>query len=198
MVTVLFCTENSIYKKLGCNVYDKNRDALSWSGKEPAIYHPPCQLWSRMKYFSTAPESDKYYALWSVNKVRSYGGILEHPAASSLFNLMNLPKPGRSDEFGFTVEIDQFNYGHLARKKTWLYICGIEPGLVMPLLSKKIPARCKYVCSTSKRGHKPELNQKERNKTPIRMAKTFVKIIEKFNNSEHEFCPIMSYANDAG
>jgi hypothetical protein len=185
MIPVLFCTEDSIYKKLGCNVYDEKRNALTWSGNEPAIYHPPCRLWSRMRTFSTADESEKYFALWAVNKVRSYGGILEHPGSSNLFNFMNLPKPGSSDEFGFTIEIDQFNYGHLARKRTWLYICGIECQQVEPLLSKKIPARVKYVCSSSKSGGKPELNQKERNKTPIRMAKAFVKIIEKINNSKH-------------
>jgi hypothetical protein len=181
-IPVLFCTSDSVYKKLGCDVWDEKRDALTWMGKQPGIYHPPCQLWCRMRYFSTRPEFEKYYALWAVNKVRSYGGILEHPKASRLFKVMNLPKPGFYDEFGFTIEIDQFNYGHKARKSTWLYICGLQLNDVKHLLSKKIPGKCKYVCSTSKRGIKPELSQNERNKTPLQMAKLFVKIIHKINN----------------
>lgn len=155
----------------------------------PAIYHPPCQLWSRMRAFSTRDESEKYFGLWAVNKVRSYGGLLEHPGSSTLFTIMNLPKPGQSDEFGYTVEIDQFNYGHKARKRTWLYICGVPYDRIERLLSKKIPAKCKYVCSTSKNNGKPELSQNERNKTPKQMAKVFVKIIEEINNYKPSIMP---------
>lgn len=179
-VTVLFCQKDSIYKKMGCNCYDQERDALTWMGSEPAIYHPPCRLWSRMRHFSTADDSERYLALWAVNNVRRYGGILEHPASSSLFPFMNLPVPGSSDEFGFTIEIDQFNFGHLARKRTWLYICGITPAEVIPFLRKKISAKCSYVVSSSKSG-KVELTAKMRSETPRMMARQFVKIIQQFN-----------------
>lgn len=180
-VIVLFAEKNSIYRKLGCDVWDAERDALNWHGKEPAIYHPPCRLWSKLSPFSTADPIEKYLALWSVNKVRSYGGILEHPAQSKLFDFMQLPLPGQVDEFGFTLEIDQFNYGHLARKRTWLYICGIDKQRVLPLLSKKIIAKCRYMCSGTS-DTKKELDKKLRSSTPRLMARTFVKIIHLFNN----------------
>jgi hypothetical protein len=183
-VTVLFCQKNSIYKRMGCNVYDEDRNSLSWMGSEPAIYHPPCRLWSKLKHLSTADPIEKYLALWAVNKVRSYGGILEHPAYSSLFNFMNLPKPGNTDEYGFTIEIDQFNYGHLARKKTWLYICGADRIKTTTILSKKINARCKYQVSGMRHGFGGKPKVKDPSGTPRIMARTFVKIIQEINNSK--------------
>ena len=181
MATILFCTSDSIYKKMGHDVFDAKRDALTWMGTEACIYHPPCRLWSRLKKFSTADPSEKYLALWSVNKVRSYGGLLEHPAYSELFKFMNLPLPGFSDEFGFTVEIDQFNYGHLCRKRTWLYICGIDRSVVIPFLSKKINAKCKYQVSGLRAKEHGKVKLKNANQTPRLMARTFVKIVDEIN-----------------
>lgn len=181
-ITVLFCQSDSIYKKLGCDIWDERRDALNWTGTEAAIYHPPCRLWSRLRAFSTADPIEKYLAMWSVRKVRSYGGILEHPKASLLFKQVGLPLPGQSDEFGFTIELDQYHFGHKAQKSTWLYICGIEPGSKL-LNYSRIPGSPKYVFSTSKSlDAKPELNAKERSATPIRFAKWLVKICTEINN----------------
>ena len=55
--------------------------------------------------------------------------VLEHPKGSRLWHEAPLPMPGEfSDEFGgFTILVDQYQFGHVARKWTHLYIVGIEP-----------------------------------------------------------------------
>lgn len=53
-VQVLFTQVKSTYLNLGCDCYDIHRNALSIKSKCPAIYHPPCRAWSRMRTFAKA------------------------------------------------------------------------------------------------------------------------------------------------
>jgi hypothetical protein len=71
---------------------------------------------------------EKDLAWFALDKVRTNGGILEHPFGSRLWKEAKLPEMGQGyDEFGgFTLVIDQFDFGHVAHKKTKLYICGIK------------------------------------------------------------------------
>jgi hypothetical protein len=71
-------------------------------------------------------EKEGDLALWAVDVVRREGGVLEHPRGSKLWKEKPLPEVGWfPDEFGgFTVEIDQYWFGHVANKPTKLYICG--------------------------------------------------------------------------
>lgn len=61
------------------------------------------------------------------------GGVLEHPAHSRLWPTMCLPQPGELlDAFGgYTLEVDQCAWGHVARKRTWLYVVGVPRGVVL-------------------------------------------------------------------
>jgi len=128
LISVLFAARNSIYKTIpGLDVWDEDRDALKWPGGNPGIFHPPCRLFCAMKHLSTAPIAEKHLAYWSIKQVREWGGILEHPAHSTLWEEKNLPKPGKKDIHGFTFSVDQFWFGHPGIKRTWLYICGIQP-----------------------------------------------------------------------
>ena len=66
--------------------------------------------------------------------VRKYGGVLEHPAKSFAWREhTELLKPSAGKEWstslyddGWVCEIDQGNYGHPARKRTWLYAVGCD------------------------------------------------------------------------
>ena len=128
MISVLFAARNSIYKTISSlDVWDEDRNALNWPGGNPGIFHPPCRLFCALKHLSTAPKSEKELSYWSVEQVRKWGGILEHPAHSTLWKDKRLPRPGSSDSGGFTFGLDQFWFGHLARKRTWLYIAGTCP-----------------------------------------------------------------------
>jgi hypothetical protein len=67
--------------------------------------------------------------------VRRHGGILEQPASSMLWDVQGLLKPRDQGEGmryserdrwgGFSIEVDQVEWGHVARKRTWLYVVGI-------------------------------------------------------------------------
>ena len=122
-ISVLFARRDSIYKTLpGVDVWDADRDALRWSGGTPVVAHPPCRLWSSLAHMSTAPKEEKELAIWAIEQVRKWGGVLEHPQRSQIWKI--LPQPWRSDEWGITVELDQWHWGHPASKPTRLYICG--------------------------------------------------------------------------
>lgn len=127
-VSVLFAARDSVYKRFpGLDVWDEERDALNWPGGNPAVFHPPCRLFCMLRKFSTAPEAEKELAYWSVGQVRKWGGVLEHPAHSTLWEDCNLPKPGKWDGYGFTYGTDQWWFGNPGRKRTWIYVCDLAP-----------------------------------------------------------------------
>lgn len=124
-IAVLFARADSLYKRNPlCDVYDEQRDALTWPGGARVIAHPPCREWGRLHRFSKAPPHERQLAIWAVWVVRRYGGVVEHPAASKLWDYMKLPAPGAAPDVwgGHTVEIRQCDFGHPAEKLTWLYV----------------------------------------------------------------------------
>lgn len=133
MVAVLFARADSVYRHIdGCDVWDMARDARKFRGGAAVVAHPPCRAWGRLRGMAKPREDEKDLALFAVEKVRACGGVLEHPAASTLWGAAALPKPGAGrDKFGgFSVAVNQSDFGHRARKATWLYCCGIEPDAV--------------------------------------------------------------------
>jgi len=75
------------------------------------------------------PRSDeRQLAYHALHSVRRWGGVLEHPEASQLWPEAGLLAPDTYDVFGgFTLVVDQSAFGHRARKRTWLYCCGVQP-----------------------------------------------------------------------
>jgi len=138
MFVALFVREDSAYKnRQGWDAYDASRDALSYSGSDPVVCHPPCRSWGRLSHMAhNVREGEAELALFSIDKIRQNGGILEHPSGSRLFG-NHLPDAGETDEYGgFTIEIDQYDFGHVAHKRTKLYICGIDRA-ELPVLPEK-------------------------------------------------------------
>lgn len=190
--SVLFVRKDSIYKNLGCNCYDIERNALIWPGGHPIIAHPPCRAWGKLKGLAKPKPGERELAIWSVEQIRKYGGVLEHPKHSTLWKEMNLPTGKNIDEFGgFSLSIDQFWFGHKAQKSTHLYIVGIKPGLIpaMPLRFDAV----EYVISTSKRnakGHrskaKKETSKKDREATPPELAKWLIEIATIISNEKRQ------------
>lgn len=132
MIAALFVETNGVYfNHPMIDPWDINRDARQYDGPFPVIAHPPCERWGR--YWSGGPSAkvrrnlgsdggcfDR--ALWAV---RTFGGVLEHPEASHAWRYYGLPKPKREwtiFEKGYVTEVEQGNYGHPARKKTWLFV----------------------------------------------------------------------------
>lgn len=176
-VAVLFAREDSIYKTIeGCDVWDKERDAMKWAGGAPAICHPPCRKWGEMSHLSTAPKEEKELALWSVNQVRLHGGILEHPARSKLWPAASLPEPGDYDAWGgWTYSAPQYWWGHRAQKNTRFYIVGITP-FQLPEVPFAIGDAPMIVSTPGRRADGQrcvayrEIPKSEREHTPIALA----------------------------
>lgn len=125
LVSVLFARADSVYKMLpGVDVWDAERDARKWPGGNPVVAHPPCRAWGRLRHMARPRPGEKDLALFAVEQVRRWGGVLEHPAGSTLFASARMPRPGAQDAWGFSFGCDQRWWGHRANKDTWLYICG--------------------------------------------------------------------------
>ena len=138
MTAVLFARADSAYKNYKCfEVYDIARDARTYCGSSPVIAHPPCRAWGILAHMANPREGERELAYFALAQVRLNGGILEHPSTSRLWKEARLPVGMLQDEFcGFTVEFDQFDFGHVAHKSTKIYVCGIRPEQ-LPAMPKK-------------------------------------------------------------
>jgi hypothetical protein len=147
-VSVLYVDPRGPYPKLVADWWDEKRDARNYAGPNPVVAHPPCQRWGR--YWSGGPSAKQKRLLGDDNgcfaaalsSVRTWGGVLEHPEASHAFAVHGLARPkwrggwllSRAEEWVCCVA--QGNYGHRARKLTWLcYVGASQP----PELDWSIP-----------------------------------------------------------
>jgi hypothetical protein len=184
MYIALFVRNDSAYKdREGWDAYDAARDALSYSDLFPVVCHPPCRAWGRLSHMAhNVREGEAELALWSIDKIRQNGGILEHPAGSRIFGKY-VPDTGETDEFGgFTILVDQYDFGHVAHKKTKLYICGIKPE-DMPVLPPKDETI--HYCEKGKRRSIPgnvkgttRCTQYQREYTPEKLIDYFEKVLD--------------------
>lgn len=64
--------------------------------------------------------------------VRTYGGVLEHPAHTDAFRAFGLPAPLWRGGWSLTIDggavcyVEQGRYGLPVKKATWLYAYGVE------------------------------------------------------------------------
>lgn len=189
-VVVLFARRDSIYKTLaGCDVWDAERDALRWSGGLPVIAHPPCRAWGNLRQFAKPLPGEKDLAPWAIDQVRRYGGVLEHPARSTLWPVLGLPEPDRDyvktfDEFGgFTIVVDQNWWGHRAQKRTRLYICGCSPADV-PVMPLVLGEAERVIGSTLSKCGRSGLSRRGRETTPGEFARWLVKLAKRCDKQQ--------------
>lgn len=170
-VAILFARADSVYHLLpGCDVYDAERDARTFSGGMPVVAHPPCRAWGRLRRFARLRKGERLLATWSVRQVRRWGGVLEHPAASLLWPKAGLPAPGCRDAHGgWTLPIHQHAFGHRAEKATLLYIVGVEPGAV-PAIPLRLDEPTHVVQSRKRHDYRPHVTKAEREHTPYALA----------------------------
>jgi hypothetical protein len=128
-VAALYIDPRGPYPKIqGVDCWDEARDARLYDGPWPVVAHPPCGPWGRLRHMYRGTEHD--CAPRAVEQVRTFGGVLEHPAGSRLWAQCGLPMTG-VDAPDFSVEVSQNDWGHPARKRTWLYFVGIDRALVI-------------------------------------------------------------------
>lgn len=147
-VAALFVQRGGIYwDRPGVDAWDEERDARLYDGPHPVVAHPPCQLWVNLaavnwvRYRKTRPAwypggDDGGCFASALANVRRCGGVLEHPADSWAWARHGLPEPDtmgwqRSLDGEWVCEVWQSAYGHVARKRTWLFYVGAAPA---PLL----------------------------------------------------------------
>ena len=71
---------------------------------------------------------ERELALWAMDKVRQFGGVLEHPYASRLWDETACASFGVRDQHGgILVPVMQSWWGHRAPKKSCFYIVGPLP-----------------------------------------------------------------------
>lgn len=186
-VAVLFARHDSVYKSLpGLDVYDADRDARTYDGPHPVVAHPPCRAWGTLRHMAKPREGEKELARFAVGKVRQFGGILEHPRRSLLWEDQRLPQPGRGERDawgGWSLVVRQSDWGHKAEKLTILYVVGVEPADMPPWEVDLNEPR--YVIAT---GHKirkgdpkyrKHLSHKAREVTPPRFAEWLVEVARR-------------------
>lgn len=138
MIAALYVETDGCYYGLSdVDPWDKHRDARLYAGPHPVVAHPPCDRWCQMAPVNQARYGHKigddggcFEA--ALNAVRTWGGVLEHPALTLAWPAFDLPRPpseGWAKGFcgGWVAHVEQRNYGHRARKATWLYAYGVLP-----------------------------------------------------------------------
>ncbi len=110
-----------------CDCWPESRDARKYAGPLPVVAHPPCGPWGSLAHMKVPNRErrtqDADCMQYAVAAVRKFGGVLEQPARSRAFRAFGMPWPGElPDEFGGrTIEVCQVEWGHVARKRTWIY-----------------------------------------------------------------------------
>jgi hypothetical protein len=142
MIAALFVETDGVYFGLPhVEPWDALRDAKTYAGPWCVVAHPPCERWGRFWHGSTRKShqyelgADGGAFAAALNAVRVFSGVLEHPEGSHAWRAFNLNTPPRSGGWvpadvrgGWTCCVEQGHYGHMSRKATWLYACGIgEP-----------------------------------------------------------------------
>lgn len=180
---VLFACRDSVYKQIsGCDVYDLDRNALTWPGGVPVVAHPPCRAWASLRHCAKPVPGEKELALWAVEQVRRWGGVLEHPARSRLWPAAVLPEPNQVDAWGgWTLVIDQNWWGHRAQKRTRLYIvgCARQDLPPMPIVLGEAPCTVGLWSGRDKARCRPQITKPEFSRTPPALAHWLVALARR-------------------
>lgn len=187
-VATLFVRADSVYKRMqGVDAWDAERDARLWPGGCPVVAHPPCRAWGQFAMFAKPRPDEKDLARWSVRQVREWGGVLEHPARSTLWADQQLPEPGAFDAFGgWTLPVHQHWWGHRAEKATRLYIVGVSPRDIpeMPMKLGQATHVIGDVGRASRGDNRPEISKAEREHTPPEFAAWLVELARRTRIAE--------------
>lgn len=160
----------------GVDPWDEARDARRYAGPHPVVAHPPCQRWGQLGSINylrwggehNRPGNDGGCFAAALKAVRTWGGVLEHPAKTRAWAAHGLVKPTGLGwqlcfDGGWVCEVWQSAYGHPANKATWLYAFGATP----PELNWARPIGTHQVGRKRAIGiSKPHLNQRQSAATP--------------------------------
>lgn len=189
MIAALYVDPRGPYPKIpGVEAWDEKRDARGYTGLLPVVAHPPCAGWSSLKHLAHIQRQHRVdCAAPAFGAVRAWGGVLEQPAGSKMFEHFGAPPPvAPADKFGgYTIEVEQVEWGHVARKKTWLYLVRVpRSALEAPPFPGRAPTHwCSGGRSHNRRGSggfaPPGIkicSTQQRNRTPKLFAEYLVRL----------------------
>lgn len=169
---------------LSWHILRANVGAAIGAGRQPLF-----RAWSRVMMADVLPQR------WRPCDVG--GGVLEHPEASAAWSAFGLNSPPLCGGWvmadwqgGWTCCVEQGQYGHRARKATWLYATGVDlpslrwgaaPGDFVRLDEgfHSIEERRRAV----KTGACQRLSQKQRASTPVEFRDLLISIASSVNLS---------------
>lgn len=188
-IAALYVQTNGCYFNLpGVEPWDEARDARKYAGPHPVVAHPPCQLWGSFAFVNykrwggehNRPGNDGGCFSAALRSVTNYGGVLEHPAFTRAWAAHYLPKPEKGrwlqiDPCKYVCEVWQSAYGHKARKRTWLFYCGLAPA---PMRWERSPGT-HQIGQHDQRGkekNKPTISGKAASATPIEFRDALINL----------------------
>ncbi len=196
-IAALFVEAKGAYSGLeGIDLWDKKRDARGYAGPYPVVAHPPCARWCRLAGLVEArwghkKGDDGGCFASALQAVRTWGGVLEHPAYSDAWAAFDLPNPpsrhgawGRGLMGGWSCHVEQGRYGHPAKKATWLYAYGTE--LPPMLWGSELDSGSKALvswCGNHTQAHdkRPRVGKKVASATPVSFRDVLIAMARSAN-----------------
>lgn len=186
-VAALYVDPRGVYSTMpGVECWGEDRDARAYAGPHPVVAHPPCARWCRLaglveaRWGHRRGEDGGCFEA-ALGAVRRWGGVLEHPAYTDAWAAFGLPRPVARGPWqrglcgGWVCHVDQANYGHRARKSTWLYACQVDPP-TLDWTEGEPDAWCGWAGNHSRGRVVERLGKRESNATPRRFAATLLEI----------------------
>ncbi len=197
MIAALYVEQGGCYYGIdSVDPWDKKRDARKYMGPHPVVAHPPCERWGKMAKVNFArwggehnrPGNDDGCFQSALSAVQTFGGVLEHPAASYAWSAHGLLKPNKGgwckSGQGWVCEVWQSAYGHKANKATWLYYVGNK---LPHSLRWNRPTGTHQVGFYDQRGkseNKPTLSRREARATPLEFRDELIALAKLALRSE--------------
>ena len=198
MIAALFVQRGGVYWDLpGVDAWDEARDARKYAGPWPVVAHPPCSRWCRLaglveaRWGHKRGEDGGCFAS-ALSSVRTYGGVLEHPAYSDAWPAFSLPDPGTGTRGwvrgicgGWSAQVEQGRYGHPAKKATWLYAFGTDlPALLWGSVPDRTPSLVSW-CRNHSNDPRPRVGKKVASATPIPFRDLLISIARSAVKGAH-------------
>lgn len=179
MIAALYVATGGAYYGIDdVDPWDEKRDARLYAGPHPVVAHPSCSTWCQLARVNEARYGHKIgddggcFAA-ALKAVRSFGGVLEHPAETLAWARFGLMEPRRGGQWrrslldpGWVCEVSQRAYGHPARKRTWLYLVGVDDPPELDW-SQPEPIACVSYMKNHRSPSLPRLTKKQAQATPL-------------------------------
>jgi len=199
VIAALYVETGGVYYGLqGVDPWDKERDARLYAGPHPVVAHPPCSRWCRLAGLVESRWGHKrgddggcFEA--ALRAVRTWRGVLEHPAYSDAWPAFGLMRPSvdgwqRGIDGGWVAHVEQGRYGHPAKKATWLYAHGIGTppqlrwGRIAARDSMALVSWCRN--RTAKFEQRPRVGKAQASRTPLPFRDALLEIARSVREVE--------------